>query len=174
MRLCVALLILTLSSATGTFLRSSFACIDDELLRAEPEYRNNDPGLTRNAPAFKKVVRRTTSVSCSFDSKMEPSLETLQSRLSLSQPEMKKVVQKFPGVLRLSFKTKIEPSLAVLQSRLSLSDPELKKLVLRTPSVLGSSYEAAIEPRLVSLQSRLSLSDAELKVVLGLPQLLGL
>jgi len=141
---------------TATFLRARFACTDEEVLRAERKLLPHQvhPGID---PA-------RAGNTC----------DSLQSRLSLSEPELKKVVLGLPSVLSCSYEANIAPSLAALQSRLSLSEPELKKVVLRLPQVLGYSYEANIAPSLAALQSRLSLSELELKkVVLGLPPVLS-
>jgi len=141
----------------ATFLRARFACTDEEVLRAERSLLPNQvhPGID--------LARAGNTC------------DSLQSRLSLSKPELKKVVLKIPPVLGYSYEANLEPSLAALQSRLSLSEPELKKVVLGLPSVLGLSYEANIAPSLAALQSRLSLSEPDLKkVVLGRPTVLGL
>jgi len=141
---------------TATFLRARFPCTDEEVLRAERKLLPNQvhPGID---PA-------RAGNTC----------DSLQSRLSLSEPELKKVVLGLPSVLGFSYEANIAPSLAALQSRLALSEVELKKVVLRLPPVLGYSFEANIAPSLAALQSRLSLSEPELKkVVLGLPSVLG-
>jgi len=141
---------------TALFLRARFACTDDEVLRAERKLlpHHVHPGID---PA------RAGNIC-----------DLLQSQLSLSEPELKKVVLRHPAVLNYSYEATIVPSLAALQSRLSLSEPELKKMVLKLPSVLSCSYEANLAPSLAALQSRLSLSEPELKkVVLRLPSVLS-
>jgi len=143
-------------STTATFLRKRFDCTDDEVLRAERHLPPNlvDPGI--------EPVR--AGDVC----------ESLQPRLSLTEPELRKMVLVRPHVLGCNYESNIAPSLAALQSRLSLSDAELKKLVTRHPQVLGYSVEAKIKPLLAALQSRLSLGEPELKkLVLGHPQVLS-
>ena len=75
--------------------------------------------------------------------------------LSLSEPELRKMILKVPAVLSYSFKADIAPSLAALHSRSSLSGPELKKVLLALPTVLGYSFETNIEPSLAALPWRL-------------------
>jgi len=145
------------SGTTATFLRARFACTDDEVLRAERKLPPNQvyPGID---PARAGDV-----------------CESLQPRLSLSEPELRKMVLVRPQVLGCSFVDTIAPKLAALQSRLSLSDAELKKLVMKHSQMLGYSFEAKMKPLLAALQSRLSLSEPELKkFVLRLPQVLSL
>jgi len=98
----------------------------------------------------------------------------LQSRLGLSEEELKKVALALPAVLSPSMEANVLPLLAALQSRLGLSEAELKKVVLIWPAVLGLSIEANVLPSLAALQSRLELSDVELKnMVVRLPSVLS-
>ena len=140
---------------TAEFLRERFACTAAEVLSAGRMLQRGDPGI---AP------ERAGDVC-----------DALQSRLSLSDPELRKTVLECPSVLGYSFDFDCDPPLVALQLWLSLSKLELKKVMLKTPSVLGYRYGAKIKPLLAALQPRLSLSNAELKkVVLRLPAVLGL
>jgi len=123
---------------TATFLRARFACTEDEVLRAVQRLLPTqvDPGID---PAWAGAV-----------------CDALQSRLSLSEPELRALMLKLPPVLGYSYEYKIEPSLAALQSRLCLSEPELKTVVLALPPVLNCSFETNMEPSLATLQFQFS------------------
>ena len=140
---------------TALFLRARFACTDDEVLRAERKLlpHHVHPGID---PA------RAGNIC-----------DLLQSQLSLSEPELKKVVLRHPAVLNYSYEATIVPSLAALQSRLSLSEPELKKVVLGLPSVLGFRFEVNIALTLAFMETAFHLAPDELRdrVVAILPLL---
>ena len=92
-----------------------------------------------------------------------PSLAALQSRLGLSDAELKKVVLRLPAVLGFSVEANVLPSLAALQSRLGLSEAELKKVVLLQPAVLSLSVEANVLPKVAFFQRDLGLTDEEVR-----------
>jgi len=73
-------------------------------------------------------------LSYSFAANLAPTMSALQSRLELSEAELKKAVLRWPKVLSLSFAANLAPTMAALQSRLELSEAELKKVVLRWPT----------------------------------------
>ena len=98
----------------------------------------------------------------------------LQSRLGLSEAELKKVVLGSPPLLGLNVEANVLPSLAALQSRLGLSEAELKKVVLGLPSVLGYSMEANVLPKVAFFQRDLGLTDEEVRErVVSCPAMLG-
>ena len=108
------------------------------------------------------------------DATVEATSSALQSRLALSDEELRKVLLTLPSVLGLSFETNVSPSLDALQSRLALSDAQLKRVVLLLPTVLGYSFESNISPKLDYLQSALALPlDALRDRVVRFPPLLG-
>ena len=101
--------------------------------------------------------------------------DTIQSAVSLTDKELKRIVERVPQVLGVTH-TAVEPSLRSLTARLSLSDVELKKkIVLRVPQCIFIGFDERIAPTLAAVQRGLELSDEELrKLVLGAPQMLGL
>ena len=101
--------------------------------------------------------------------------DSIQSAVSLTDKELKRIVERVPQVLDVTA-SDVEPSLRSLTERLSLSDIELKKkVVLRVPQCLGLGFDEGMGPTLAALQRALDLSDEELrKLVLGAPQVLGL
>jgi len=143
---------------TAAFLRSRFAFTDEEVLVVQV-----------------KLERKFPDQDLDLDpARAEDVLGRLQSRFSLNDDELRRLVTRQPAILTLRFADNIEPSLVSLKARLTLSEPELKGVVLTMPFLLGSSFEAKAEPLLAGLQSQLSLSDPELqKVVLGFPRVLS-
>ena len=105
---------------------------------------------------------------------VEAKSDALQSRLALSEAQLRKVVVAHPQVLGCSFESNISPSLDALQSRLALSEAQLQKVVVALPPVLGCSFESNIGPKLDYLQSALALQlDALRDRVVRFPALLG-
>ena len=107
--------------------------------------------------------------------KIEERLGWLQSKLGLSDSELKKMVMRFPSLLGLKVGGSVEPKLGWFQKRLDLDDAQLSKLVVRFPRLLGLSVEDNLAPTLEWLQARLELDDVQLKkIIVTFPALLGL
>ena len=105
---------------------------------------------------------------------VEATSNALQSRLALSEAQLRKMVMSRPQVLGYNFESSMSPSLDALQSRLALSEAQLKRVVLLLPTVLGYSFESNISPKLDYLQSALALPlDALRDRVVRFPPLLG-
>ena len=110
----------------------------------------------------------------SIEDNMEPTLEWLQHRLSLTNEQLSKVIQKRPTIISLSIIDNTEPKLDWLQHRLSLSDEELSKMIQRYTALFNYNVEGNLEPKLVWIQDRLSLTDEQLTTMIQhLPALLG-
>ena len=84
----------------------------------------------------------------SFESNILPSLTALQSRLALSDAQLKKVVVGLPSVLGYSFESNIGPKLDYLQSTVSLSLDDMRDRVVVCPAILSYSQALRYRPRL--------------------------
>ena len=67
-------------------------------------------------------------VGSSFESNLKPTLAYLDTRLSLSPEQLRKVVIAFPSVLGLTIDVHIEPCLNYLETALGLSPFQLQKV----------------------------------------------
>ena len=78
---------------------------------------------------------------------MLPSLAALQSRLGLSEAELKKVVLRLPPVLSYSFEANLLPKIDWLQRETNLSDDELRHKLVSQPAMLSYSLRDRLQPR---------------------------
>lgn len=132
--------------ASADYFTQSFGCAAEEAAKAEKRLRGR---------FFEGKTRAKADELCSW----------LQSALSLSDAELKKMVLEYPTLLSCTEKN-LASTLDWLRSNLDLSKAELKKLVRANPRILGLSIEANMAPKVKWLQSRLDLSMAELRKVL--------
>ena len=96
--------------------------------------------------------------------------DLLQTRLSLTDAEVGRVVRRGP----LGARATVEPKLQWLQARLDLDDAGLRKIVLTLPPLLGLSVKDNLEPTLEFLAQDIGLSRAELREhVLRIPAILA-
>merc|ERR1719221_1702205 len=83
-----------------------------------------------------------------MEAKVLPSLAALQSRLKLSEVELKTMVVRHPAVLSYSIETNVLPKLDWIQQELELSDDALRTAILSLPARLGYSLDRRYRPRL--------------------------
>ena len=105
----------------------------------------------------------------------ELKVKWLQERLSLTDMEINKMLQRSGIIFNYHLQDNIEPKLDWLQSWLGLNDIELAKFIQRGPTVFGIGKSPdAIESKFQWLQSRLHLSDDELcTMIKRQPTILG-
>ena len=102
------------------------------------------------------VLRLPLALGLSVEANVLRSFAALQSRLGLSDEEIKKVVLVAPAVLSLSVEANVPPKLDFLQRVLRLSDETLRERVVRTPVILSDRLEDRLRPR-VELSKELGL-----------------
>ena len=105
-------------------------------------------------------------------SRIKSSSAALQTRLALSDTQLRKIALATPELLGYRAEVSVLPKLTALQTRLALSDEQLRKVVLAKPNLLYYNFESNLLPKLGALQSRLELSDTQLqRIVMVQPRI---
>merc|ERR1740129_1256891 len=118
-----------------------------------------------------------TVLSYSTEANVLPSLAALQSRLELSDVELKKMVVRHPMVLGYSIEANVLPKLDWLQQELKLSVDALRAAILAFPARLGYSLDRRYRPRLracrltgaedMTVLKRIAMPDARFCELIG-------
>ena len=93
------------------------------------------------------VLRLPPVLGISVEANVLPSLAALQSRLDLSEAELKKVVLRLPPVLSYSFEANLLPKIDWLQRETNLSDDELRHKLVTQSVMLSYSLRDRLQPR---------------------------
>ena len=93
------------------------------------------------------VLRWPGVLGSSIGANVLPSLAALQSRLSLNELELKKVVLRLPQVLGYSIEANLLPKIDWLQCETNLSDDELRHKLVTQSVMLGYSLRDRLQPR---------------------------
>ncbi|KAJ1454881.1 hypothetical protein M885DRAFT_617733 [Pelagophyceae sp. CCMP2097] len=131
-------------------------------------------GLTTKAQLAKVAVHWPHVVLADFAVDCEPKLVFLESKLDLSQRDLRKVVLARPQTLGNAIEAH-EAKFAYLRTRLKLNKDQLRKLVVSYPAVLGLAIETNLEPTLQCYQEAMKL-DSEKQLALficSFPSALG-
>ena len=116
---------------------------------------------------FQRVAKRVPTIAeCLQGAQARdgwPSLCALQTRLTITDAELKAAVLRLPQLLLVEdYASEVAPGLEAVQRRLALSDEQLKGVVLKLPQLLGLDYDSEVAPKLDALQQRLGCDDAAL------------
>ena len=116
---------------------------------------------------FQRIAKRVPAIAeCREGSQARdgwPALCALQTRLAISDAELKAAVLRLPQLLLVErYSDEVAPGLEAVQRRLALSDEQLKGVVLKLPQLLGLDYDSAVAPKLDALQQRLGCDEAAL------------
>ena len=134
--------------------RRLFASSDDTNL----EEIQRAVGLTDTE--LKRIVSRVPEVGEYSATEARVCVETLKTRLSLTDVEFKKkIVLRLPQCLGYDFETDIGPSLSQLQSYLNMSDDELRSFVLKCPQIIGLDFSTEVEPKINALRDDIGADD---------------
>ena len=79
---------------------------------------------------------------------MNRKLKWLQTRLSLSDTELTKMMKRMPQIMGISILNNMEPKLNWLQQNLYLTDEQLSKMMQQHPPLFGYNIVTNLEPTL--------------------------
>ena len=127
----------------------------DELVRSNPSVlerrdivKSHGPKVAMlqerlgiNEKAACRMCLSSNRLLCASLENLESTMNWLQERLNLSEPQLRTIIGRAPGILTRSIEDNLQPSLEIIQSCLNLSDKEVTKLIVRQPGLLLSFLE---------------------------------
>ena len=94
------------------------------------------------------MIQKWPAILClSIPDNIEPKFKWLQQRLSLTDDELSKLIQKLPPLLGCNINTNLEPTINFYIDALG-DESKALAFVIRDPSSLSRSLEKRLKPRL--------------------------
>lgn len=122
-----------------------------------------------------KIFAKRPAMQTLEISVLEERANWLKERLSLTDLEIQKMIERWPHVLTYNIEQKLQPTVDFFEKRLAMDNSTLSRTVKRHPALLGLSIEDNLGPKISWLQNRLIMTDVELgKLTAQAPILLGL
>ena len=93
------------------------------------------------------IQRSLAILGLSIDDNLQPKLEWIQQRLSLTDESLSNLIKKFPSIFSCNVNTNLAPTLNFYIGALG-DEREALTLVIQNPSLFGYSLENRLKPRL--------------------------
>ena len=97
------------------------------------------------------IQRSPAILGLSIDNNLQPKLEWIQQRLSLTDESLSNLIKKFPSIFSYNVNTNLESILNFYIGALG-DEREALTLIIQNPSLSGYSLENRLKPQLEKIQ----------------------